>query len=81
MLVPPIRPRLAVTILIDEASVPRHAGHGKSRGRRPATRVQHLEEEAAELETIENGHTLAPPANYAQHNIWVHVYTTIAEAM
>ena len=57
MLVPLIRPHLAVTILIDEASVPRHAGHGKSRGRRPATRVQHLEEEAAELETIENGHT------------------------
>ena len=81
MLVPPIRPRLAVTILIDEASVPRHAGHGKSRGRRPATRVQHLEEEAAELETIENGHTLAPPANYAQCKIWLYVYTTMAEAM
>ena len=84
MPVPPIRPRMAVTIPVEEAPVPRQGrGRGRGRGGRPARTTRVLpqpraadpsQEEAPEVESIEAAAPLTPPGNYAQLSICLHVY-------
>ena len=84
MPVPPIRPRMAVTIPVEEAPVPRQGrGRGRGRGGRTARTTRVLpqpraadpsQEEAPEVESIEAAVPLTPPGNYAQLSIRLHVY-------
>ena len=76
---PRIKPKLAVTIAIEEAPAPGQAG--KERGRTARARVQaktrsvdQPQEEEPEVETIETVIPLAPSAIYAQLSIRLHIY-------